>query len=245
MLTVDYKIMKHAVSNNKQFWKTTQEYKVLVGGGVNSSSHGINAHLLVLTRTAEALDKYSHRGSKRKTTAGVHGADGGAGGGKKKKKAVQLTPLQAAEQLIKNRDIPGALARFQSLLAEGEHAATCHYKICFCHQRLEDYFAALESIDASLACYVDGYVPLSPTNPQSKNMAAKSTLGVAERTDREKSNAYCSRGMANWKLGHIDESVLDFEKCLELYPKCDSARYKLVEVRKRVASRDAAAAPPV
>ena len=232
MLTMDYKIMKHAVSNNKQFWKMTQEYKVLVGGGVNSSSHGINAILLVLTRTGLALDKYSHRGSKRKPTAGVQGAGG------KKKQAVQLTPIQAAESLIKNRDIPGALASFQKLLAEGEHAATCHYKICFCHQRLEDFPAALASIDAALACFVEGYVPLAPANPQGR--AAKGT--VAERTAREKGNAYCSRGMANWKLGSIDEALSDFENCLELYPKCDSARFKLAEVQKRVASRDAASA---
>jgi 23S rRNA G2445 N2-methylase RlmL len=237
MLTMDFKLMKHAVSNNKRFWQLTDEYRILVGGGVNSARHGIHATLLVLTRTELAIEKYSHRGSKRKDNpAGSQSQQ--RGGGKKK-----LNPIQAAESLMKQRDVPAAVEAFHRLLADGvEHAATCHYKLNLCHQRLKDYPAALRSIEAALGLYAQpGYEPGAVTNPLGKG--AKDTL--VQRIAREKGNAYLSKGIVHWALGSLDEARDALEQCLEFYPgTCDSAVYKLAEVRKRIEQRDTPPSQP-
>ena len=236
MLVMDYKTMKHALANNKRFWQLTAEYKVLIGGGVNSSRHGLNATLLVLTRSSVAIERYSHRGSKRKELPA--GAKRSQGAPEKKQ---SLNPMQVAEALMKQRDAQAAAEAFRRVLVDGgehAHAATCHYKLGVCYQRLKDYQAALRSIDKALELLnAPGYQPGAMTTSHGKR--AQDT--VAERIAREKANAYLSRGVAQWALNNLDEAREMFEMCLSIYPRgsCSSAQHKLAEVRKRIELRDA------
>lgn len=227
--------MKHALANNKRFWKLTSEFKVLVGGGVNSSKHGLYATLLVLARSAVPIQKYSHRGSKRKEAP--------TGVKRSQEKKQSLGPMQVAEALMKQRDMPAAVEAFRRILVDGgdhAHTATCHYKLSICYQRLKDYRAALCSIDAALALLNDpGYQPCAVTNTHGTR--AQDT--VVERIARERANAYLSRGVAQWALNDLEEARDSFEACLRHYPggKCASAMHKLTEVRKRIQLKDAQA----
>lgn len=199
---------------------------------MNSSRHGLYATLLVMTRSAVPIEKYSHRGSKRKELP--------TGVKRSQEKKQSLDPMQAAEALMKQRDVPAAAEAFRRILVEGgehAHAATCHYKLSICYQRLKDYRAALCSIDAALELLNDpGYQPGAITNTHGKR--AQDT--VVERIARERGNAYLSRGVAQWALGALEEAQFSFEACLRHYPggKCDSAVHKLAEVRKRIALKD-------
>ena len=235
MLVMDYKTMKHALANNRRFWQLTAEYRVLIGGGVNSSRHGLNATLLVLTRSSVTNEKYSHRGSKRKELP--TGAKQSHGAPEKKQ---SLSPMQVAEALMK-RDAQAAAEAFRRILVDGgehTHAATCHYKLGVCYQRLKDYQAAVHSIDKALELLNEpGYQPGAITSSHGKR--AQGT--VAERIAREKANAYLSRGVVQWALDNLDEAREMFERCLSIYPSgsCLSAQHKLAEVRKRIELRDA------
>lgn len=200
---------------------------------MNSSRHGLYATLLVMRRSAVQIEKYSHRGSKRKELP-----SGGKPVNRQKKQSLQ--PMQAAEALMKQRDVSAAAEAFRRILIDGgdhAHAATCHYKLSICYQRLKDYQSALCSIEAALELLNDpGYQPGAIANTHGKR--AQDT--VVERIARERGNAYLSRGVAQWALNDLEGARDSFEACLRHYPggKCDSAMHKLAEVRKRIEQKD-------
>lgn len=230
MLSMDKAVMKHALSNNKRYWTKLADYQIIVGGGVNSSRHGLNATLFILERTQIGLRDYSNRSSKR-VRSGTPLVGAKKQGTEAKKKAAAMakavaTPATQAEELHKAGNYKESISAWRHLLAVGDKEVArsiCYLKIAVGNMRLKRLNEALLEIDNAIACF-------------RYEAAEERSNKAASKFRRDHAVTYSCRGQILWALGDLESAVMSFEKALSVDGSCGAAQHKLQECAKRIAA---------
>lgn len=252
LLTMDKGIMKHAFSQNKQyvlyemvhtaltpsrvtltdvclcicrFWTLSAEYQIIVGGGVSSSRHGLNATLFLLVRTELPINGYSLRSTKRvrSGTPLVGAKKQGTEAKRQLAKATRVhTPAKRADALSKSGSYREAIKAWSGVLAEGGNAATCRLKIAIAYTRLKELPRALEEINVAIGCFGDQIDSVGHDKSPAK-------------TIHDYATATSCRAQILWAMDELEQAVEGFERALTISPKCTAAKHKLQECRRRIA----------